>query len=212
MRALLLVAVVGLFAFGSTAAAAEFANQPAQVRPLLIGSALPDAPLRDLDGKQIMLRTAAGGKPTVLVFYRGGWCPYCNLQLSELRKVFGPLRELGYTLIAISPDRPEELRRTLDKTPLEYTLLSDSSAAAIGALGIGFVVDSATLEQYKGYGIDLQAASGSSHHILPVPSVFVVDSAGTIQFHYVNPDYRIRVPGELVLAAARAALSVKPLR
>jgi peroxiredoxin len=212
MRTLLLAAIVYLLAIGSTAAAAEFATQPAQVRPLLIGSALPDAALRDLDGKSTTLRTAAAGKPTVLVFYRGGWCPYCNLQLSDLRKVFGPLRELGYTLIAISPDRPEELRRTLEKTPLEYTLLSDSSAAAIGALGIGFAVDAATLEQYKGYGIDLESASGNSHHVLPVPSVFVVDSAGIIQFHYVNPDYRIRVPGELVLAAARAALSVKPLR
>lgn len=201
-----------LLLMSQCAIASELAAKPTDVRPPLVGSSLPDAPLRTLDDEPTTLRAATAGKPAVLVFYRGGWCPYCNLQLSDLRTVVGPLRELGYTLIAISPDRPAELARTLDKTPLDYTLLSDSSAAAIAALGIGFVVDAATREQYKGYGIDLEAASGATHHALPVPSVFIVDAAGIIQFHYVNPDYRIRVPGELVLTAARTALAIKPLR
>ena len=201
-----------LLAAVADARAAGLATDAHDVRPLLVGSALPDAPLRTVDGAGTSLHALAGGEPVVLVFYRGGWCPYCNLQLSELRTAFGPLREMGYRLVAISPDRPEKLRETLDKTELEYTLVSDSRAAAMQALGIGFTVDTATRETLAGYGIDLAAASGEDHHALPVPSVFVVDAAGVIQFHYVNPDYRIRVPGDLVLAAARAALSVKPLR
>lgn len=188
------------------------ATSPQEVRPLLLGSALPDAGLRDLDGKPVRLREVADGKPLVLVFYRGGWCPYCNLQLSELRKLGVPLGELGYRIVAISPDRPEALRETLDGKSLDYTLLSDSRAEAIEALGIGFRVDDATLAKYAEYGVDLEAASGETHHVLPVPSVFVVDAAGVIQFHYVNPDYRIRVPADLLLAAARSALAIKPLK
>ena len=148
----------------------------------------------------------------MLVFYRGGWCPYCNIQLSQLRLSFPGLRAIGYKLIAISPDSPESLRATLGDMSLEYTLLSDSQLDLIGALGIGFRVDDPTLEKYKGYGIDLEAASGEAHHVLPVPAVFVVDAKRIIQFHYVNPDYRIRVPGALILEAARSVKEIKPLK
>ena len=192
--------------------ATEFPTDPQAIRPPLLGSALPDATLHDLQGEPVELRAQLDGKPAVLVFYRGGWCPYCTLQLSQLRTVIEPLKELGYQLVAISPDSPASLGATLDKQPLPYTLLSDSALELICALGIGFRVDAETIEQYKGYGIDLEAASGKDHHVLPVPAVFVVDAAGIIQFHYVNPDYRVRVPGSLILEAARSTREIKPLR
>ena len=192
--------------------AAEFPTDPHALRPSLLGSALPAATLRDLQGAPVELGAQLAGKPAVLVFYRGGWCPYCTLQLSQLRTVIEPLKALGYQLIAVSPDSPASLAATLDKEPLPYTLLSDSALELIGALGIGFRVDAETIEQYKGYGIDLEAASGKDHHVLPVPAVFVVDAAGIIQFHYVNPDYRVRVPGSLILEAARSTREIKPLR
>lgn len=192
--------------------AAEFPADPQAVRPPLLGSALPNATLRDLKGTSVDLAAQLRGTPAVLVFYRGGWCPYCTLQLSQLRTVIEPLKALGYQLIAISPDSPASLSATLDKEPLPYTLLSDSALELIGALGIGFRVDATTIDQYKGYGIDLEAASGQDHHVLPVPAVFVVDAAGIIQFHYVNPDYRVRVPGSLILEAARSTREIKPLR
>ncbi|MBD8527647.1 peroxiredoxin-like family protein [Pseudomarimonas arenosa] len=194
------------------ALAAEFPTDPKQVHPPLLGTPLPPAELRDRDGQPVKLAELIGKTPSVLVFYRGGWCPYCNIQLSQLRLTFPGLRELGYKLIAISPDRPESLRATLGDMPLEYTLLSDSSLSLIGALGIGFRVDDPTLEKYKGYGIDLEQASGQTHHVLPVPAVFVLDGNQIIQFHYVNPDYRIRVPGGLILEAARSVKEIKPLK
>ena len=140
----------------------------------------------------------------MIVFYRGGWCPYCNLQLSGLRLIEKDLQTLGYQLIAISPDRPEELRKTLGKDKLTYTLLSDSSAETMKAFGIAYRVDPATLKKYRGYGMDIEKASGEIHHALPVPAVYVVDGDGILQFSYVHPDYRVRVPAEVVLAAARA--------
>ena len=144
------------------------------------------------------------GKPAILVFYRGGWCPYCNTQLSDLRLIIKDVEALGYQVIAISPDRPEELSRTMSRDKLDYTLLSDSKADALRAFGIAFRVDEATIEKYHGYGIDLEKASGETHHALPVPSVFIVDRGHILQFSFTHPDYRVRVPGSVILAAAKA--------
>ncbi|MGD9583512.1 MAG: peroxiredoxin-like family protein [Lysobacterales bacterium] len=191
------------------AAAAELAASATEVRPLLLGSAVPEVKLQTVDGADTTLKTLLAGKPAVLVFYRGGWCPFCNLQLSNLRLIEKDLTAAGYQLIAISPDRPEELRRTLDKQALGYTLVSDHHAEAIKAFGIGFVLDAETTGKYAKFGIDIDQASGEKHHGLPVPSVFIVDGAGTLQFEYVHPDYKVRVPSEVILAAAQAIAADK---
>ena len=179
-------------------------TSPADVRPLLLGAALPSVNLKTIDDRSVALADVVGGKPALLVFYRGGWCPFCNLQLQGLRLIQDQLAGLGYQTIAISPDSPESMRKTLDETPLDYTLLSDSSADAISAFGIAFKVDDATVEKYQGYGIDLGAAAGNAHHLLPVPAVYLVDAEGTLQFSYVHPDYTSRLPETVILAAAQA--------
>lgn len=198
------LAVLMLTAASGWAAAAEIAAAATEIRPILLGSKMPDVALRTVDDEPTSLSKQVGGKPAILVFYRGGWCPYCNLQLSELRLIEDEAKALGYQMIAISPDRPGELSKSLDKNALGYTLLSDSQADALRAFGIGFRVDDATAAQYKEYGIDLEAASGASHRALPVPSVFIVDGEGTLQFGYTHPDYTVRIPGDVILAAARA--------
>jgi len=198
------LAVLMLTATSGWAAAAELAASATEVRPILLGSKMPDVPLRTHDGKATTLAAQVGGQPAILVFYRGGWCPYCNLQLSELRLIEDEAKALGYQMIAISPDRPEELSKSLDAADLSYTLLSDSQADALRAFGIGFRVDDATAAKYKEYGIDLEAASGANHRALPVPSVYIVDGEGTLQFGYSHPDYTVRIPGDVILAAAKA--------
>jgi peroxiredoxin len=185
-------------------AADDWPDSSENVRPILLGTTLPEIGLRTIDGQTIALKDAIAGKPTVLVFYRGGWCPYCNTQLSGLRLIRKDLDALGYGLIAISPDTPEELKKTLDGQALDFQLLSDSRAGAMRAFGVGYRVDAATLKKLGDYGIDLEKASGETHHVLPVPAVFLVDQAGTLQFSYVHPDYKVRVPQDVVLAAAKA--------
>lgn len=183
--------------------AAEIAPAADQITPILLGSKLPDPALRDRDGNPTSLRKVVGDKPAVLVFYRGGWCPFCNLQLSELRDIHPQLTELGYQLVAISPDKPEELQKTLGKDKLDYTLVSDSKTEAMRAFGIAFKVDDGTVLKYRLGGINLEQASGETHHALPAPSVFIVDADGVLQFSYVHPDYKVRAPGQVILAAAR---------
>lgn len=183
----------------------DLATAPDQIRPILLGSKMPDVKLATLANQPTTLKAQVGGKPAILVFYRGGWCPYCNLQLSELRLIQKQAQALGYRIIAISPDRPAELTKTLGDDKLEYTLLSDGKADALRAFGIGYRLDDATYAKYKGMGLDLETRSGGQpHHALPVPSVFIVDRDGLLQFSYSHPDYRVRVPGSVVLAAAKA--------
>ena len=199
-----IAAALMLTAASLSPAQAQIADSATAVRPILVGSAAPAVNLTTLDGKTTTLSALLAGKPTVLVFYRGGWCPFCNLQLSELRKLNPDLKAQGFQLLAISPDRAEELARTVEKDELDYTLASDAKAEALQAFGIAFKVDDATLEKYAEYGINLETASGEKHHALPVPSVFVIDAQGVIQFSYVNPDYRTRVPQRLIRAAVEA--------
>jgi peroxiredoxin len=174
-----------------------------EIRPLPIGAAIPEVMLKTAEGTDFNLKTAVLRKPTVLIFYRGGWCPYCNLQLGQLQTVEPELLKLGYQILAISPDRPAKLVESVEKDKLSYTLLSDSSMTAAKAFGIAFRVDEATLKKYKGHGIDLEAASGEKHHLLPVPAVFIVGTDGRIKFVHADPDYKVRLEPEALLSAAK---------
>lgn len=139
---------------------------------------------------------------SVLVFYRGGWCPFCNLQLADLNKIENDLRELGYQMIAISIDKPEKLKESLDKHQLSYTLLSDNKAEASTAFGLAFKVSDDYNKMLLSHNMNLEEASGEKHHILPVPAVFIVDKEGVIQFEYVNPNYKARLNSEILLKVA----------
>jgi len=175
-----------------------------RVKPLSVGSDVPDVSVVQADGTSVNVRDLIT-QPTVLIFYRGGWCPFCNMHLGQLQEAHAELVKSGYQILAISPDLPAKLAESVEKGELGYTLLSDSSMAAAQAFGIAFRVDDATLEKYKGYGIDLEAASGESHHLLPVPAVFIAGTDGTVKFAYANADYKIRLEPAALLAAAKGA-------
>lgn len=176
-----------------------------EVRPLLIGAKVPPLTLRTSDGEPFDLSDALAKKTTVLVFYRGGWCMYCNMHFGRLKEVERAVLDAGWQIIAVSPDRPDKLRETEQKHEPMYTLVSDSDMAAAKAFGIAFRLDEATLTKYAEYGIDLEDASGRPHHLLPVPAVFLVDTNGVITFQYVNPDYKIRLDPAVLLAAVTAS-------
>ncbi|MEQ2005360.1 MAG: peroxiredoxin-like family protein [Limisphaerales bacterium] len=173
------------------------------IKHLSVGDAVPDVVLRTEDDQQIKLRQLVSAKPTVLIFYRGGWCPFCNRHLKELAGIEKDLDKAGAQLVAISMDQPAKLKATPNRDQLGYRLLSDNDAAAAQAFGIAFKVDDATVERYKGFKIDLEAASGRSHHLLPHPAVFVADTKGVIRFAHVNADYKVRLAPAKILEAVR---------
>jgi peroxiredoxin len=175
-----------------------------QVQPLLPGMPAPAFELRDAAGQPVRFDPAALPKPLVLTFFRGGWCPYCNLHLAELRKAEAELKSLGFDVWFISVDKPELLYDSLQQPDIGYAVFSDAKLAATRAFGIAFEVPPELVEKYRGYGIDLEAASGETHHVLPAPSTFIIGADGKIHFAYTNPDYTVRLHPDVLLAAARA--------
>ena len=178
------------------------ASKTENTKPISPGGIIPQVNLQDAAGKKNNLSEQIKQKPAVIIFYRGGWCPYCNQHLRQLKTIEPKLRKLGFQILAVSPDRPSELSKSIEKQQMTYKLLSDNKMKAARAFGIAFRVADKTLKKYEQYGIDLQSASGQNHHLLPVPSVFIVGTDGVIDFAYSNPDYKIRMTAEEVLQAA----------
>lgn len=168
------------------------------ISPLLIGETLPTVILLDSDGNQVEFNDVISKKPTVLVFYRGGWCPYCNRQLSALAEVEKEILAFGYQIVAISPDHFEMLKPTTENEKLEYQLFSDQDAKLIQDVGIGFK----TPEKAKGY--IFKKTSKEATDILPVPTVMIIDKKGKILFEYINPDYSTRLSPEVLIANLKA--------
>ncbi len=184
---------------------AALATAQTNSAPLKAGDSVPDVTLRTESNESVKLRALVAQKPTVLIFYRGGWCPFCTRHLKDLAGIEKDLAAAGAQLFAVSVDQPEKLKATPGRDQLGYSLLSDSDAAAAQAFGLAFKVDDATIEKYKGYGINLETASGRDHHLLPHPAVYVVDLNGKIQFSHFDPDYKKRLAPEKIFAAVRAA-------
>ncbi len=180
------------------------ATSAEDVRPLEKGQPAPSTELRQSDGQAVELSTLYAQKPTILLFYRGGWCPYCNAHLGQVAQAEVELVKLGYQILAISPDGPEAIRQTLDKGEYNYQLLSDSDMKLAQAFGLAFRVDKPTVEKYTTFGIDLEKASGRDHHLLPVPAVYIVDRQGVIRFAHWDADYKARLSPEDLIAAASA--------
>lgn len=200
-----IAAVLLTVAATAARAADSVPDDPRQIRPLAVGTTAPAFVVHREDGSDYAFNAARLSQPTVLIFYRGGWCPYCNANLADLRNAEKELNQRGFDVLFLSADKPELLRSSLKEPHPGYTLLSDAKMNAARAMGIAFRVDDDTYEKYKGYGIDLEQASGAKHHELPVPAVFIIDRSGIIRFVYANADYKVRLKADELLAASRDA-------
>ncbi|GAB4169244.1 MAG: peroxiredoxin-like family protein [Wenzhouxiangellaceae bacterium] len=189
----------------ASAAFAQIHPSADQVRPLLPGMHAPRVQFIDSGGNTVRLDPEKMRKPVVLTFYRGGWCPYCNLHLAELRGVEAELRRMGFEVWFASPDRPELLVEG-DQAGLGYRLLSDPGLKAAQAFGIAFRLDTDTVERLAQSGMDINARASEPLNALPVPATFLIGTDGVIQFSYVNPDYTVRLDPEVLKAAASAWL------
>ncbi len=175
-----------------------------QVQPLLVGMMAADFTVRDVEDQTFQFNAKAQAKPVVMTFFRGGWCPYCNLHLSEMRLAEKQLKEMGFEIWFISIDKPELLLESLDDPEIAYTIYSDSSLDATRAFGLAFRVDDEMNKRYLSYDIDLEKVSGETHHVLPAPATYIIGTDGIINFAYINPDYKVRLHPDVLLAAAKA--------
>ena len=175
----------------------QIPTKPEDISPLLIGEKIPELRLRSSTSQLVNLKQYSSNKPTILVFYRGGWCPFCNKQLSGIAEVEAEILKLGYQIVAISPDQISKLKETSEKIKSNYLLLSDSASVLATAMGIVFKVPNHYLKV-------IDEASGSKNkEFLSVPAVFVLNTKGEIEFEYINPNFKNRLSSKLLLSVLK---------
>ena len=168
------------------------------------GAPMPDGDLLDVHGAPTTLAKARGDRPAVVVFYRGAWCPYCNVALRAYqRDLLGELDARGVGLIAISPQRPDESLSLAQKHDLGYTVLSDPGNQIAGQLGVVFTHTEAARDAQRSLGLDVATTNADGTYALPLTTTVVVDTHGTIRWIDVRPDYTRRTePAEIIAALA----------
>lgn len=159
---------------------------------LLVNDAAPDFAASTGDGQILQLSSALKKGKVVLVFYRGEWCPYCNRQLSALQDSSALILEKGAEIWAITPEKQENITKTVSKTKADFPILHDQGLKIMQAYKVAFPVDQKTIDQYKKFKIDLTEVNGENGANLPVPAVYIIDEKGKIIYRYFDKDYRKR--------------------
>jgi peroxiredoxin len=165
------------------------------------GDRAPGFTLPDQLGRRVSLTGELEQGPVVLIFYRGEWCPYCNLMLRTYGLRAAEFSERGARLVAVSPQTPDNSLTMAEKHSLEFPVMSDEGGEVIGAYGLKYDVAGESRELLEAIGNDLARFNGEGGWILPAPAVFVIDRDGIVRFAAVNGDYTQRVEPEEALAA-----------
>ena len=201
-----LALIISSATLSHAANAKPIASDELNVMPLMNGQTIPSANLKDLNDRTIDIAKITQGKPSVIFFYRGGWCPFCNSQMGQLKAIEPKLIEMGFQLIGISPDTPAKLKQSMTEQELSYTLLSDANLDVSKAFGLAYFTSEKVTNRYlskmKLENKLWQTPEGEQRLVLPVPAVYIIDGNGLVHFQYVNPNFRVRPAPELIMTAA----------
>lgn len=174
---------------------------PAVMPGLHVGDTAPDAQVARTNGDPVQLGDLYKKGPIVLVFYRGGWCPYCNKALAGWEERLAKMSSLGATIIAVTPDGPKHIEQTVTDQKLRFEVLSDYKGQAASMFGIGFEMPAEMQEKYKGYGVDLSQRNWNQSWTLPHPAAYVIDRDAKVRYAYCNEDYKVRADPEEAIEA-----------
>lgn len=178
-------------------------------RALKTGAMFPAATLANQKGGLTDLAALVAEGPVVVTFYRGGWCPYCNLELRAFQQSLPQIEGMGARLVAISPETPDNSLSTAEKNALAFDVLSDSEGLLADALGIRFELSDAMKAYFVKVGHDLPARNGDDKWSLPMPATYVIAKGGQIMLAHVDPDYRARLDPGMALATLRGLAAAK---
>ncbi|MCW3154791.1 AhpC/TSA family protein [Achromobacter spanius] len=186
-------------------ATAELINSGAAQRALKAGDMMPAFTLDDAEGKPVSSADLLRQGPLVVTFYRGVWCPYCNMDLQALQAALPAVQEAGAKLVAISPQLAANSRKAVRQNALTFPILSDSHNDVAAAFGLRFELQDYLVDLYKSLKNELPAFNGDASWTLPMPARYVVAQDGTIVYAEVNPDYTRRPePSDMLPAIAQA--------
>jgi peroxiredoxin len=176
------------------------ASQTAE-NALAVGDIVPDFTLPNDTGDPVSLYDMLNKGPVVVNFYRGGWCPFCNLELQALQARLPEIRALGATLVGISPETPDNSLTAIEKHQLEFEVLSDVGNKTARKFGLLFTVYEEMRPLYLKWGLDVPAVNGDDSWELPVPATYVIDSNAVIHAAHVDKDYTKRMEPDEVITA-----------
>lgn len=169
-----------------------------------VGDSAPAFALQDTSGKTFALAELLRQGPVVAIFYRGGWCPYCNVQLRAFQLARTRLRALGASVVLISPQRAEEAFSMAEQNTLQFPMLIDSGNQVAHRYGLSFQINHDLRDAFRAGGIDLAQTNGDESWQLPMPATFVIDRSGVIQFAFVSADYTRRAePSDVITTLQR---------
>jgi len=166
---------------------------------LFLNSKAPDFKAKDQQGHEVRLKDLLKKGKVVLVFYRGEWCPYCNKFLQKLEDSLSAIRDKGATLVAVTPELPENVSKTIEKTRAEFPILHDDGLKIMKAYDVEFEVPENTLTRYRNAGIKIDEINGKNGNFLPVPAVYIIDKEATVVYRFFNQDYKKRPPVKEIL-------------
>jgi peroxiredoxin len=168
------------------------------------GDVAPDFSLPDARGHVVALKTLLDHGPVVISFYRGGWCPFCNLELRSLQRVLPEIVQMGASLVAISPQLPDNSLSTQEKNQLRFPVLSDVGNIEAKRFGIVFTLPTVLVEANRATGRDLVEINGEAGAAqLPMPATFVIDKSGVIRLAFVEEDWSKRLDPDIVVDTLR---------
>ena len=171
-------------------------------KALKVGDKAPDFELPNASGKTVKLSSLLERGPVVVTWYRGAWCPYCNISLKGFQKALPEIKAEGASLVAISPQTPDNSLSTVEKDGLGFEVLSDKGNKTAHAFGVAYKVPAVVTEQMKGR-LDLGKYNGDSSNELPLGATYVIDKGGVIRYAFVDGDYRKRAEPSAVVAALK---------
>jgi peroxiredoxin len=163
-----------------------------------VGDRAPDFTLPDATGEQVSLSTLLEKGPVVLVWYRGGWCPYCNMHLRAMQEALDAFGDHGATMVAVSPELPGRSLRTVGKNELAFPVLTDAGNRVAREYGLVFTLTDAVAERYR-ESFDMTAWYGNDANELPLAATYVIDRGGVVRYAFLDADYRNRAePGDVL--------------
>ena len=172
-------------------------------KALKLGDTAPMFKLPGADGVMVKFADVLASGPAVVSFYRGAWCPFCNLELRALQRELANAEAAGVTLVAISPNTPDTSAKMVDEDELTFPVLSDAENAVAKAFNLVYEMEEGLVDFYKAEGRNIAQMNGSDIWELPVPATYVIDQAGIIQYAYVDLNHRVRAePSEVIAIAA----------
>ena len=171
---------------------------------LSVGEIAPNFTLPDATGEVFNLHDKLNEGPLVLSFYRGGWCPFCNLELQAIQALLPEIKALGANLVGISPETPDNSMTTVEKHQLQFDVLSDVGNKTARDYGLIFTVYEEMRPLYLKWGLDIPTSNGDDSWELPIPATYIIDSNCVARVAHVDKDYTKRMEPDQILTALRS--------